>query len=143
MESVSHPMPLISMLLVEDEELTMKPLTTILTKKFPYITLYTANNGRTGLELFKTHTPDIVITDINMPEMDGLKMTGKIRAIKPGTQFIVITSGTRGLALETSVEKEFEIGHYLVKPVSLEALFAAIEQCLDGVAQKSLITSES
>jgi YesN/AraC family two-component response regulator len=143
MEFVSHPMPPISLLLVEDEELTLKPLITILTKKFPEVSLYTANNGRTGLELFKAHMPDIVITDINMPEMDGLQMTGKIRAIKPGTKFIVITSGTRELTLETSVEKEFEIDHYIVKPVGLEALFAVIEQCLDGVAHKKLKAMEN
>jgi len=134
MESISRPTPSISILLVEDEELTLKPLTTILIKKFPHITLHTAINGKTGLELFKTYMPEIVITDINMPGMDGLQMTGKIRAIKPGTKFIVITSGTKELTLETSVEKEFKIDHYIVKPVSLAALFAAIEHCLDDVA---------
>jgi len=134
MESISHPMPSISILLVEDEVLTLKPLTTILAKKFPHVTLHTAINGKTGLELFKTYMPDIVITDINMPGMDGLQMTGKIRSIKPDTKFIVITSGTKELTLKTSVEKEFKIDHYIVKPVSLAALFVAIEQCLDDIA---------
>lgn len=133
----------VSVLLVEDEAFTLKPLTTILTKKFPEITLYTAMNGRAGLELFKTHMPDIVITDINMPEMDGLQMTGKIRAIKPDTKFIVITSGTKEFTLETTVEKEFEIDHFILKPVSLGALFTAIEQCIDGIASPQGMAAHS
>lgn len=53
--------------------------------------LYTAANGRLGLELFKTHTSDIVITDINMPVMCGMQMSENIRAIKPETKIIAIT----------------------------------------------------
>lgn len=141
MESMYNPMPLISILLVEDEELTLKPLATILIKKFPDIALYTAINGRTGLELFKKHTPDLVITDINMPEMGGVQMADKIRAIKPDTKFIVITSGTGKLVLQDSVEKELKINHYIVKPVSFGVLFAAIEQCLGGIAQQKIVHS--
>ena len=91
MESMSNPIPSISMLLVEDEELTRDLLADILDKKYPEVPLYTAINGRTGLELFKSHTPNIVITDINMPKMGGVQMASKIRVIKPDTKFIVLT----------------------------------------------------
>ena len=77
MESMSNPIPSISMLLVEDEELTLYLLSDILTKKYPEIPLYTAINGRRGLELFKSHTPNIVITYINMPEMGGVQISGQ------------------------------------------------------------------
>ena len=50
--------------------------------------IYTAINGRLGLELFKEHTPDIVITDINMSKMCGEQMAENIRAIKPDTKII-------------------------------------------------------
>lgn len=61
-----------SILIVEDEEFTRELLVSILTKQFPDVALYSAINGRTGLELCKTHSPDIVITDMNMPEMGGV-----------------------------------------------------------------------
>jgi len=135
MVSMSHPDPEISMLLVEDEEITLKLLATILTKKFSGITLYTAINGKAGLELFESHTPDIVITDVNMPEMNGIQMAKEIRAIKPDTKFIVITGDTGKIALQDSIGNEFAIDNYLVKPVRFEALFEAIEQCLGKIAQ--------
>ena len=135
MESRSDTMPSSSILLVEDDKATLKLFAIILTKRFPYVALYTANNGRTGLELFKTHRPDIVITDINMPEMGGEQMADKIRAIKPDTKFIVITGRSRKPALQDSDEKEFEIDHFIVKPVVFEDLFEAIEQSLGEITQ--------
>lgn len=135
MKSRSNPKPSISMLLVEDEKVTLDILTTILTRKFPDVTLYAAINGRTGLELFKTHTPDIVITDINMPELNGVQMADKIRVIKPDVKFIVLTGNSGKLVLQDSDEKGFEFEHNIVKPVSFQELFAAIEQCLGEIAQ--------
>jgi YesN/AraC family two-component response regulator len=69
MESISNPRPSISILIVEDDDLTREILAAMLGERLPEVPLYMAINGRTGLELFKTHTPNIVITDINMPEM--------------------------------------------------------------------------
>jgi len=91
LESISDPAQTISVLLVEDVNVTLDLLTIILAKKFPDVAFHTAINGRKGLELFKSHLPDVVITDINMPEMCGVQMSGKIRAINPDTKFIVST----------------------------------------------------
>ncbi|HTP64621.1 MAG TPA: response regulator [Geobacteraceae bacterium] len=135
MESMSNPIPSISMLLVEDEELTRDLLADILTKKYPEIPLYAAINGRRGLELFKSHTPNIVITDINMPEMGGVQMASKIRVIKPDTKFIVLTGTIEKNDLQDSVEKGFEFDHFIVKPVIFQELFAAIEQCFGEITQ--------
>lgn len=129
MESRSDLIPTITILLVEDESDTREILTTILTMKFPEAALYTAGNGRTGLELFKDHKPDIVITDINMPEMGGVQMADKIREIKPDVKIIVLTADTGKATLEHAVGKGFEIDHYILKPVSFPLLFAAIELC--------------
>jgi YesN/AraC family two-component response regulator len=137
MEFTSNPRQTISILLVEDVKVTLELLAIILAKKFPDVALHTAINGRTGLELFKTYTPDIVITDINMPEMGGVQMADKIRAIKPDTKFIVITGDSGKLVLQDSVDKRFEFDHFIVKPVVFQELFAAIEQCFDEIAQQN------
>src|SRR5690349_10577852 len=94
MESKSNPMPSISILLVEDDKATLTLLTTILAKKFPEVALHIAINGRTGLELFKDHTPNIIVTDINLPELNGVQMVGKMRAIKPHVKIIVLSADT-------------------------------------------------
>jgi YesN/AraC family two-component response regulator len=129
---MADPAP-VSILLVEDEEAILKLLVTILARKFPDIVLSTAVNGRIGLELFKAHRPDIVITDIKMPEMGGVQMADKIRAIKSDTKFIILT-GDPGKSLDQV--SGFGFDHYIMKPVVFGALFAAITQCLAEIGQQ-------
>jgi YesN/AraC family two-component response regulator len=134
MIAASDPMPLISILYVEDDKATLELLTAILADKYPDVALRNAGNGRTGFEIFKKYLPDIVITDINMPELNGVQMTNKIRAIKPDTKFIVLTSDNGMATMEHAVGKGFEIDHYIMKPVDFRVLFAAIESCLGEIA---------
>jgi len=130
----------IAMLLVEDDEVILKLQTTILAVKFPGITLYTAANGRLGLELFRAHTPDIVITDINMAEMCGVQMAANIRAIRPKTIIIAITgksceaSVTGKYLLQSSTGAMVEFDHVIVKPVDLSELYGIIEQSIGDIA---------
>jgi YesN/AraC family two-component response regulator len=127
-------MPTISIMLVEDEKDTLELLTNVVTLRFPDVAFHAASNGRAALELFKIHTPDIVITDINMPEMGGVQMVDKIRAVKPDAKFIVLTADSGKATLENAVGKGFEIDHYILKPVHFGLLFAAIEQCISEIA---------
>lgn len=135
MSSLSQPMPSRSILIVEDEKVTLELLAAILAKKFSNVALYTAINGKEGLEQFESSMPDIVITDINMPEMNGVQMAEKIRAIKPDTKFIVITGDAGKLILEDSIKKGFEFDHFIVKPVVFRELFATIESCIGEIAR--------
>jgi YesN/AraC family two-component response regulator len=137
MKPRTNPMPSISILLVEDDSDTLEVLAKIFPIKFPDVALHTAINGRAGLELYKTHTPDIVITDVNMPELSGVQMADKIRAIKPDVKIIVLTAKTGKASLEHAVGEGFEIDHYILKPVNFGILFAAIEQCIGEVATSS------
>jgi len=129
-ETISSLNPYISLLIVEDDDESREILVAILSRKFPDVTVYSAHNGRSGVDLFKTHMPDIVITDINMPEMSGVQMAGKIRAARPDTKLIVLTADTGKATLEDSVGKGFEVDHYILKPVDFGELLAAIEQCI-------------
>ncbi|MGZ4957283.1 MAG: response regulator [Methylobacter sp.] len=132
----------ISILFVEDDELILGLQSSLLAVKFPDVRLYTAANGRLGLELFKMHTPDIVITDINMPVMCGMQMSENIRAIKPETKIIAITgksgeSGKNGkFILSHSEGKIIEFDHFIVKPVDLFELYGVIEQCMSEIGQQ-------
>ena len=78
-----------SILVVEDQHIILSYIKGILKNKFE--TIHTALNGANGLELYKTHKPDIVITDLQMPVMDGLEMIQHIRKIDPDSK-ILITS---------------------------------------------------
>ena len=129
MEIRSDQMPLKSILLVEDDECTLDLLVTIINLKFSPVALYCAVNGRAGLELFDEHKPDIVITDINMPEMDGVQLAGKIRASKLDSKVIVLTANTGKIAMEHDNGEAFEVDHFILKPIDFGLLFTAIKQC--------------
>jgi CheY-like chemotaxis protein len=139
LDSNSNTYRSISLLFVEDEELTLKLQASILAAKFPDVTLFTAANGKLGLELFKAHSPEIVITDINMSEMCGVQMAENIRALKPDTKIIAITgrSGTSSkngkFMLRNSEGKAIEFDHLIVKPVDLYELCDVIEQCIGEI----------
>jgi YesN/AraC family two-component response regulator len=133
MEAMTAPRLSISILVVEDEAITLEFLVTSLARKFPDVTIHKATNGRKGLELFKTHTPDIVITDINMPDMGGVQMSEKIHEFKPDTKFIVLTGDSENLKLVDSAGNGIEVDHYIVKPVFFNELFASVEQCIDSI----------
>jgi YesN/AraC family two-component response regulator len=133
MEPMTSSAPSIVLLLIEDEEVTKELLSIVLARKFPDLALHTAANGRMGLELYKTYSPDIVITDINMPEMDGMQMAEKIRLLRPETKIIAITGRDADLMPQVS-GKDLQFDHVIVKPVIYQELFDAIEQCRQEIA---------
>ncbi|UFS70446.1 response regulator [Geomonas sp. RF6] len=116
-----------SILIVEDDNDACAVLCSAVQRRFN-VTTYCADNGRTALELYKTHKPFIVLTDINMPEMDGLEMACAIKTITPDAHLIVITAYSG----KGYVDRFNEIGccHYLLKPLEFGKLFSAIEGCL-------------
>jgi YesN/AraC family two-component response regulator len=121
-------MPTISMLVVEDEAITLEHLVMTLERKYPHFKIHKALDGKEGLALFKDHPPEIVLTDINLPEISGLQMAREMQAIKSDTK-IVVLSGFK----DQIVPEGLRIDHYIDKPVFFEELFDAIEKCLDEI----------
>ena len=134
MEMLKRPAATISILVVEDDDLSREILSNIIPKKFPHTAVYTAVNGKAGLDLMRSHSPDIVITDIAMPEMDGARMADYIPSVKPDTKLIVITAASEKFVRKNFTPPGVTINHYLFKPVYYLDLFAAIEQCVAEVA---------
>ncbi len=116
-----------SILIVEDDGATCKMLCVVIQRKFPDLTIYCAENGSMGVDLFKEHMPEIIITDINMPVMNGIEMAGQIKSINSGAMFIVMTAYSNKDYLQAFSEIGF--CEYLLKPIQLTKLFAAIEKC--------------
>jgi len=127
MEAPRSTKKTLSLMLVEDEMDTLQILSAILIAKYPDITLYSASNGKKGLELFTTHLPDIVITDINMPEICGNRLADKITEINTVTKLIAVTGKSSN---PDSEEMSFKFDHYIEKPVNLKELFTVIDQCI-------------
>jgi len=77
--------------------------------------LYTASNGEEGLEFFKTYAPDIIVTDIKMPKMNGIDMVKAIKEIEPDVRVIFTTAHSESEYLFNALE--IHADSYLIKPV--------------------------
>ena len=93
------------------------------------VTVYSAINGQQGLELFKQHHPDIIITDISMAHMDGLSMAEAIREIDVETPIIFVTAYSEVEPMHRSIG----VGatEYLVKPITHHKLQQALHKAVN------------
>ena len=94
-----------------------------------------APDGRAGLQLLERHDPDVVLTDLRMPGMDGLELLGRIKELRPDAMVIVMTAyGT----VKTAVQA-MRLGaeDYLAKPINVEELEVVVEKALE---RKQLLT---
>ena len=133
---MEHSQSRLSILVVDDCQYTRETMSHIIAMHFSAATVFMAGNGKIGLDLFKEHMPDIVITDINMPEMDGIQMATEIKLLRSNTHFIVVTANN-GNELHGKFSK---IGHadFMIKPIGFERLFATIGKCITELALESL-----
>jgi len=100
--------------------------------------LYVAHDGEMGLELFKNHTPDIVITDIKMPKKSGIEMATEIKAMNP-EQVILFTTAYSEPEY-TLPSFELNIDGYLLKPIDKKKLEFKINTLSKRISlEKSLL----
>lgn len=116
-------------LIVDDEEIIAR-LLSISLKSDGYDTV-TANSGKEGLEKFKSETPDIVVTDIKMPEMDGLELLKEIKAIDPDKEVIIVTG--HGDIDSTITALQYGASDFINKPVRDEALAIALTRAKEKI----------
>jgi CheY-like chemotaxis protein len=89
-----------------------------LTKIYPNASIIEARNGREAVELAKLHAPDLVLMDIQMPEMDGYEATRIIKASESGKDIPIIALTAN--AVHGEMERCLSIGAngYLTKPLN-------------------------
>lgn len=111
-----------SILVVEDDEIARA---TIKQDIKPYCKcFYEASDGLKGLEIFKEHQIDIIVTDIHMPQINGFDMIEKILALKPKQLFIIMTSYDTDENLIQSMKDG--ACSFLRKPLNIEELQTAL-----------------
>lgn len=122
----------ISLLYVEDERVTREQISRILQRIVTE--LYVAENGQEGLDLYRDKHPDIVMSDIMMPVMNGLEMAKEIRKQSQDSQIIMLTAYSDTEYLLECIS--LGINQYVQKPVDFAQLSTAIETCSNYVLLK-------
>ena len=115
----------ISILYVEDEALIRNEIFNILSMLCEKVEM--AVDGRDGLEKFRNENFDLVITDINMPYMNGFEMLREIKLLKPETPAIIISAYSQEEYF-LQVSKIDVINDYLFKPVKITDLIDRINK---------------
>jgi PAS domain S-box-containing protein len=125
----------VSLLYVEDDAATREELAQIL--KLWVADLRVAEHGEEGLAAYRARPADIVLTDIQMPVMNGLAMCAEIRRVAPEQNVVVLSAYNDVEYLFRAID--IGINHYITKPVSVERLLdklAGIAEALTAARER-------
>jgi DNA-binding response OmpR family regulator len=121
-------------LLVEDDNDLREMLKDTLSRK--NFTVLEAKNGRDAIMHFKPAVIDLVVTDLIMPEEDGLKVIMRLREMKPGLKIIAISGGGKaGPGSYLNLARALGADAIYSKPFSINDLITRIEELLVGEQQ--------
>ena len=115
-----------SILYVDDDESYRELMKDILSMFFDNVIM--AKDGVEALKLYKEFTPKIVITDINMPQMDGLQLIEEIQKVNLEVSFIILTGFIENKHLLKALE--LGINKYLIKPLNKEVFFERLYESI-------------
>ena len=119
----------IKLLYVEDDKRTSEATTRVFRKFFNNITV--AYNGQEGLDLIKVNQFDLLITDINMPKLNGLEMIEEAKKIKKNIYTIVVTAYSDQKTFLDSIR--LGVKGYIIKPMVIEQFVETLETAVHNI----------
>jgi YesN/AraC family two-component response regulator len=131
---------LITVVVIEDELKVLEGVSTLIGKLNPHFEVIgKAQNGNAGVDLVLASNPDVVITDIKMPEKDGLEMIRELRKMGVRSQFVILT----GHADFQFARQALQLGsvEYLLKPLKvadLKRTLGMIEETINSAEVQSM-----
>jgi DNA-binding response OmpR family regulator len=127
-----------NILFIEDENTLREVFCSTLRQM--YKNVLEAADGLEALEVFKENKIDIVITDINMPKMDGLQFLKELRKIDQNCKIIIISAYTD---LEYLLDAtELNITKYLIKPIDMEQLISSIDLAAEQMKNYEILRKD-
>lgn len=112
-----------TILVIDDEHITIQIISELLNDKY---NLKIAKNGIDGFAIYKKYRPSIIISDIDMPNMDGIELATKIREIDHNTKIIFVTSHSSVEYILKSTS--LKLTKYIFKPIDKDELLNAIKE---------------
>jgi len=118
-----------TILLVEDEVIIRENISSML--KFFFKEVYTANDGYNGVDKYESYLPDIVMTDLKMPNMGGFELISELKKRKSTSFTIIVSAHTDTDLLINAIHNG--VDRYIVKPVLEDDLFDTFKAYLDKI----------
>ena len=122
-----------TILYVEDDELVLQNAVEYLSRISKKV--YQAKDGKEAIKIWSEVKPDIIITDINMPKLNGLDMASYIRSHDKDVQIIIATAHSDTEYLLRAVE--LQLVKYIIKPITKEKLQSALLKSIELIEDKS------
>ena len=110
-----------TILLVEDEKIIRENIASML--KFFFKEVYTAIDGYDGLDKYENYLPDIIMTDLKMPNMGGFELIKELEKRACSSYTIIVSAHTDTELLLEAINKG--VNRYLIKPITEDELFEA------------------
>jgi len=124
---------MIKVLVIDDNDALRKLVAKMLTSNgFEVIT---AANGKQGVDLYREQSPDLVITDVIMADMDGVEVIAALRKIAPEAKIIVMSGGGQAGSGEDylrSIDLILNTPYNLAKPFAMDDLLKMVNKTLEG-----------
>jgi len=121
-----------SLLYIEDDEIIKKMVCNFLSRRFE--TFAIAKDGIDGLEQYRENPTNIVITDIEMPRLNGLELIEEIKKINPDVKVVIMTAFSNSYYLFEAIELGVE--KYIKKPFTIDSLDSVLETILNDLRKE-------
>jgi len=128
----------LTLLCVEDNEGVRKRLSNTL--KFYFKNVLVAQDGLKGYELYKNTKIDIIMTDIDMPNMNGIELCKKIRKLDKDIPLIILTAYSSEEYLIELIN--LKINHFILKPINSRKLEVALKDIFGADLEQIVIDDE-
>ena len=125
----------LTLLYVEDDAIIRENAVSYLANYFKEV--FEAEDGKKALEVYKQKEPDIIITDIKMPKLNGLEMAKQIRKKDKSTPIIIATAFTDTSYLLEAVE--LQLIKYMTKPISSKKLKEALNLVWEHLSLNNIV----
>lgn len=123
-----------NLLIAEDEKFLREKVSKNVDWKGRGYQVFVASDGEEALEIIRTQPIDILVTDIRMPGMDGLELTGEAKAINEDLKIIVISGHAEFELAQASIRLGVE--DYLLKPFRTERLLEVVEKTREKLEEE-------
>lgn len=122
----------LNILYIEDDKIITSKIKYLLERFFKFV--FIATNGEEALKTLKSNSINLIISDINMPIMDGLEFLKKLREINSDIAFIFVTARNEPEVMIKAIQ--LEISNYILKPIDFTNFLSIINKTVDKEYKK-------